>query len=66
MTVPLTLIAVGVVIGIGLCVEATDGIGGPIRQWVTVRKELLTEVESAVLLPSAGSATGKVVVWDVG
>ncbi len=52
--VPFTLFAVGVAVGIGLYVEATYGIGGPVDQRLTTREEFLSEVEPAVLLPTLG------------
>lgn len=52
--VPLTALTLGVAIGIGLYVQWRYGIGGSMYTTLAERKELLSEVEPAVLIPTMG------------
>lgn len=54
--VPLTVLALGIAVGMGLYVQARYGIGGTVYNSLSERKELLSEVEPAVLLPTLGYA----------
>jgi methyl-accepting chemotaxis protein WspA len=48
--IPATVLAVGIALGLGLYVQNRYGIGGPVYNQVGVQKELLSDVEPAVLL----------------
>ena len=50
--VPVTLLAVGVAVGIGLYVQSRYTIGGPVDAEMALHEVFLAEIEPAVLVPS--------------